>query len=299
MAASVKHGIPYGLLRYQGPMLRASGHMLWQAALRGLFPRKTSLPQATTFAPVRRLIAAPPQALIDHYLAWCQRPDTSPASLPPDMVGQWSLPLVSQLLLELPFSLTRIINQGVSMKLHAELPRGVALQVQAQFEEIASAGGWIRLCVLIRTGTQAQENLLETRLHMRIRESEQRTVRSTPAARPAPHWQGLGSWHTEADDGLRFALLTGDFNPIHWCAPVARRSVFRGKVLHGFGSLARSYAMLANTGMRELELRFLRPVPLPCAAIALEQSDTTDADGWREVRLCSSDAAVHMVGRIR
>jgi len=299
MVAPVTRSIPYALLRYQGAMLRASGKMLWQAALRGLFPRPTSLPQATTFAPVRRLIAAPPQALISHFLDWCNRPDTSPATLPPDMVGQWSLPLVSQLLLQLPFSLTRIINQGVSMQLHADLPRGVPLQVQAQFEEIASAGGWIRLCVLIRTGTQARENLLETRLHMRIRASEQRIEKSLPVARAQPRWQSLGSWQADADDGLRLALLTGDFNPIHWCAPVARRSVFRGKVLHGFGSLARSYGLLAGTGMRELEVRFLRPVPLPCAAITLEQGDTEDSDGWREVRLCSSDAAVHMVGRIR
>jgi hypothetical protein len=66
--------------------------------------------------------------------------------------------------------------------------------------------------------------------------------------------------------------LTGDFNPIHWCAPLARRSVFRGMVLHGFGSFVRSYEVLAQQGVRfdEIDVRFVKPVALPCTALSVQ-----------------------------
>jgi acyl dehydratase len=77
----------------------------------------------------------------------------------------------------------------------------------------------------------------------------------------------LSQWTLRRQDGRVFALLTGDFNPVHWSSPYARAMGFKTTILHGFASMARVYAALeAALGPRKLEvldLRFTRPVTLP------------------------------------
>ena len=313
--------MPYGLLRHQGPMLSATARMLLQSACRALLPApgtrrgakptagtqsnapvETPIVQAQALAPIRRRIAAPPARLVEHYIRWCGAAGRYADELPPHMVSQWSLPLVSALLMRLPYRLTGIINQGVSMTLHGPLPRDTELLLEASVERIAHADGWARIEVLIVTGTARQARLVETRLHMRVRLPGARTSRSAPPRPPDPAWRTVGHWRADANDGLRFALLTGDFNPIHWCGPLARRSVFGGKVLHGFGSLARSYEMLAPDSLRDIDVRFLRPVALPGQALAVQLATETDADGWRALRLAGGAEAaplIHLAGRLR
>ncbi|MES2163645.1 MAG: MaoC/PaaZ C-terminal domain-containing protein [Pseudomonadota bacterium] len=290
--------IPYGLLRHQGAMLGATARMLLQAAGRALLapqgPRTTG-----TSSVLRRLIAAPPAQLVEHYIRWCGAAGRYDGELPPHMVSQWSLPLVSELLMQLPYRLTGIINQGVSMTVHGPLPRDTPLTLSASIEQLAHADGWARIMVMVVTGTAQQACLVETRLHMRVRLPGARTVRSTPARPPDPVWQTAGTWRADASDGLRFSLLTGDFNPIHWCGPLARRSIFGGKVLHGFGSLARSYETLAPGSFTEIDVRFLRPVTLPGQALSVQLAPESDADGWRALRLAGDEDIVHLAGRLR
>ncbi len=297
--------IPYGLLRHQGAMLGATARMLLQAAGRALLalqgPRTTDAPSVQTHSatPLRRRIAAPPAQLVEHYIRWCGAVGRYDGELPPHMVSQWSLPLVSELLMQLPYHLTGIINQGVSMTVHGPLPRDTPLTLSAAVEQVAHADGWARIIVLVVTGTAQQARLVETRLHMRVRLPGARTARGTPARPPDPVWQSAGTWRADASDGLRFSLLTGDFNPIHWCGPLARRSIFGGKVLHGFGSLARSYETLAPGSFTEIDVRFLRPVTLPGQALSVQLAPQADADGWRALRLAGDEDTVHLAGRLR
>jgi acyl dehydratase len=123
----------------------------------------------------------------------------------------------------------------------------------------------------------------------------------TVQARPQePHWNTIGTWQADARDGLRFALLTGDFNPIHWCGPLARRSLLRGLVLHGFGSFVRSYELLKQQGIAfsEIDVRFVKPVPLPCSMLAV-QIAAADHEGRRLIRLAGTGDAVHLAGNLR
>ena len=130
-----------------------------------------------------------------------------------------------------------------------------------------------------------------------------RAPKTSPERAPEPDWITAGLWHAETDDGLRFALLTGDFNPIHWCGPLARRSVFRGMVLHGFGSFVRSYEVLTRQGVPfdEIDVRFVKPVPLPCTALSVQVAPEASADtqGWRALRLAGASDAIHLAGRLR
>lgn len=217
------------------------------------------------------------------------------------MLSQWSLPLVSELMLQMPYRLTSVINQGVTMKVRGPLPRGEALTVGASVEWAEQAAGRVKVVVAIVTGTARQANLVEARLHMSFLLPGKRGAKPAPVRPPDPRWITAGRWSADVRDGLRFALLSGDFNPIHWCAPLARLSVFRGTVLHGFGSFVRSYELLERGSFSEIDVRFVRPVPLPCPQLSVQvaPADTPDAEGWRPLRLAGGDGAVHLAGRLR
>ena len=82
--------------------------------------------------------------------------------------------------------------------------------------------------------------------------------------------RALARWSLPRNAGLVFATLTGDVNPIHWAAPYARALGFPGPILHGFGSLARAWEALVRARfsgavdrLRAVDVRFLRPLPLP------------------------------------
>jgi acyl dehydratase len=286
--------VPLRLIRHQRAMLPATLRLLWRSVL----PRRGApVPQAGRLA-IERTIAAPADELVSRYLAWCGAGDRYADSLPPHMVAQWGVPLVSAVLLQLPWRPISVVNQGVRLRVHGALPRGAPLQVRAVLQSVEEVPGRVKIGVLIATGTVQQPLLVETTLHMSFVLPGPRAPR--PAARHGEEtaWRSVGSWRARAGDGLRFALLTGDFNPIHWCGPLARRSVFKGLVLHGFGSLARSYELLPPALRHEIEVRFLRPVPLEGAEFRVELAQP-DTAGWRTLRLAGGDGAVHLAGRCR
>lgn len=292
--------VPYGLLRHQGPMLLTGARVVGHTLLNALSPAAHI---ARRINPVMRVIAAPPQELVEQYLAWAGAARCYAGLLPPHMVSQWSLPLVGELLLRMPYRLTSVINQGVSLRVCGPLPRSVPLHLSAAVEQIEETPGRIKVVVAVITGTAEQPALVEARLHMSFLLPGPRAPKAAQERGPEPDWITAGLWHADARDGLRFALLTGDFNPIHWCGPLARRSVFRGMVLHGFGSFVRSYEVLAQQGLRfdEIDVRFVKPVALPCTALSVQVAPQTaaDADGWRALRLAGVGEAVHLAGRLR
>ncbi|MRW90522.1 hypothetical protein GJ699_11040 [Duganella sp. FT80W] len=290
--------VPYGLLRHQWPMLLTGARVVGHTLLHALKPAPR--PVAPTVAPVVRTIAAPTRELIEQYLAWAGAARCYEGELPPHMVSQWSLPLVGELLLRLPYKLTSVINQGVGLRINGPLPRDTPLRIAATLDRIEHTPGRIKVVVVVDTGTEQQPQLVQAQLHMSFLQPGPRPPRAPKEHAAEPSWNTAGLWHADRNDGLRFALLTGDFNPIHWCGPLARGSVFRGLVLHGFGSFVRSYEVLVQHGVRfsEIDVRFVKPVPLPCSALSVQIAPTQD-DGWRQLRLAGSGDTVHLAGRLR
>ncbi|MYM66769.1 hypothetical protein GTP45_08005 [Pseudoduganella sp. FT55W] len=296
--------VPYGLLRHQGAMLLTGARVVGHTMINALVP--ASRPDdgaASRIAPITRVLGAPPQELVEQYLAWAGAARGYEGRLPPHMVSQWSLPLVGELLLRMPYRLTSVINQGVSLRVLGPLPRNTPLHVTASVEQIEQTPGRIKVVVAVVTGTAEQASLVEARLHMSFLLPGPRAPKTPQERGNEPDWITAGLWHADARDGLRFALLTGDFNPIHWFAPLARRSVFRGMVLHGFGSFVRSYEVLSQQDVRfnEIDVRFVKPVALPCLALSVQVApeDAADAEGWRALRLAGSGDALHLAGRLR
>lgn len=305
--------VPYRLLRYQLPMLLTGARVVGHTVLNAIAPASRppapgadggARPAGARIAPVARVIDAPAADLVAQYIAWAGAVGGYEGELPPHMVSQWSLPLVGELLLRMPYKLTSVINQGVGLRMHGPLPRDTPLQVSAAVEQIEHTPGRIKVVVAVITGTAQQPSLVEARLHMSFLLQGPRPAKTAHARPDEPQWRTVGAWQADARDGLRFALLTGDFNPIHWCGPLARRSVFRSLVLHGFGSFVRSYELLRQQGVsfREIDVRFVKPVPLPCPALSV-QIAPPGPDGWRAVRLAGPGDGVgdtiHLAGNLR
>ena len=76
----------------------------------------------------------------------------------------------------------------------------------------------------------------------------------------------LGEWEVPADTGRRYARVSGDWNPIHLAAMLARPFGFPAAIAHGMWTVARCLGRLADgpvaPGAR-LDVRFLKPLLLP------------------------------------
>ena len=288
--------IPIHLLRFHGAILRATGRI----ALRGVFAPKVK----SEISPVHQIIAAPPAALIEHYLAWCGAADRYPNSLPAHMVSYWGLPLIAQILLQTPYALTKVLNQGVTLRINGELPRNQPLHCKAfvalQLEEQHRT----RLSVTVQTGTEDSPNIAEATLHMafihrpRPSSSNSNSAKIQRVDDPQLNWNTLGTWSATAHDGLQFALITGDFNPIHWSSLMGKLSGLPSKILQGFGSFARTLEQLKLDQIAQVDLRFLRPVRLPSEQLLVEQTSFDEVLS-AQLRLRDRHGNVYLAGTVQ
>ncbi len=85
-----------------------------------------------------------------------------------------------------------------------------------------------------------------------------------PEAKPSTMPE-LSNWTLKSNLGRRYALVSGDINPIHLAAPTAKLLGFKRAIIHGMWTLARSAADLpVNTeGAGVLEVDFKTPLFLP------------------------------------
>ncbi len=266
---------------------------LGKIGLRSLKKSKVAQVDWQTLAPIKEMIDAPSHDLIEHYIQWSGAElNKYQDSIPPHMVSQWGLSFATRLLLQTHYPLSKVINQGVSLKIHGKLPRTENLMIQAKIAQMDERNGLARISVQITTGTIAEPELVEAQLHMafilphfeKIKHSETSNTKL---------WHTLGEWSTRSDDGLKFALLTGDFNPIHWITPLAKLSNFGQKVLHGFGVFARSFEFLPQP-IQQIDVRFLKPVKLPSEHNRVE---TSTEQMQKYVRVVGSAGQICLMGQ--
>lgn len=90
------------------------------------------------------------------------------------------------------------------------------------------------------------------------------TKKKPPAAQPSALAE-LATWTLKANLGRRYALVSGDINPIHISAPTAKLLGFKRAIIHGMWTLARSAATIpVNTeAAGVLDVEFKTPQFLP------------------------------------
>jgi hypothetical protein len=277
MATPIKHVFS------QGPVIAAMG----RAAFAGL---RTKPGTSTAFvAPgpwIEAQLPPRPDDLIRDYVRHVGGdPSAYKGRVPAHLFPQWGFPLAAKAMSALPYPLVRVMNAGCRIEQHAPLPSGQPLQVRARIESIDDDGRRVIITQRIVTGTSKAPDAIVADLRAFVPLAKDKGALSkTPPPAP-PRLRGgeekkrptvpadareIAFFKIGPDAGLEFAKLTGDFNPIHWLAPYAKASGFKGCILHGFGTLARAVEAL-NRGrfagdvghLHVIDARFVRPLLLP------------------------------------
>jgi acyl dehydratase len=204
--------------------------------------------------------------------------------VPGHMFPHWGFPLAARTLRGIPYPMLKVLNGGCRLEVNSQIPLGEPLKVSACLEDIDDNGRRAVLHQRIVTGTAAAPEAVVGHLYAIVplgggdKSSDEPKVKKDKPRVPSDVRE-VAYWKLSADAGLAFAMLTGDFNPVHWVRPYAKASGFRNMILHGFSTMARAIEGLNRScfsgDVREVvafDCKFTRPLVLP-AAVGLYVKD--------------------------
>lgn len=290
--------VPWSYLKYHGPNIYG---MFSQGLISALpVPGKSEV--TTPTQPVQHSLPAVPEELVKAYAKWTGAPaDRYVGVVPPHMFSYWGMALVAELTGKAPYNLLSVLNQGCRVQTHELLPVGEKIQVQGHLESIENDGRRVRIATHLEAHTKsaAKGQVMDVMAAVPIAGAKKKSA--TKEHRKEPDFETVGTWSASKDDGVNFALLTGDFNPIHTLWPMARRTRYKGCILHGFGFLSRTYETIQNAGMPigDFDVRYVKPLPLPAQNMQVQVSRTSAGAKGKALRLCSPTGDVHLVGHFK
>jgi acyl dehydratase len=244
-------------------------------------------PLATPTPEITERIAPLPADLIRDYVKHVGGdPGAYKGVVPPHLFPQWGFPLAAKTLKGIPYPMAKVLNGGCRLEIHAPLPAGEPLMVRASLQDIDDDGRRAVLHQRVVTGTAANPECVVGHLYAIVPlggpkpEAKKNGANGNgkPAPKPAKKdgprvpvsAREIGYWKIPADAGLAFAMLTGDFNPVHWVKPYAKAFGFRSTILHGFSTMARAYEGLcrgrwagAVDRIKTFDVKFTKPLILP------------------------------------
>lgn len=294
---------------HQGPVLAA----LVRTALAALNPGRSSAiltsPPTTPGPEHHETVAPRPARLVHDYLrhvggdpAWYR------GQLPFHLYPQWGFPILSRTLAGLPSrDLIRVLNGGCGVTINGGLPAREPLQLRARLERVdASSDRRVILYQSLVTGTATHPDALvvEQRIIIPLPPppGARRDLHAPRKERPRvpQRVREIGRFVVRAGSGLEFAVLTGDFNPLHWLPAYARASGHGRPISHGFSTLARAVELLNRnlwagqvSQLHGIDVRFSRPLHPPA-----DVGVYLDDDGGLFVGSLP-DGPAYLTGRLR
>jgi acyl dehydratase len=262
-----------GLTRHllqQGPVVAALGRSALMALAQQLDREREPSAPPTPGPVITELVAPRPRGLVNDLVRWSGgEPRAYRGVVPPYLFPQWGFPLQSRTLDGISYPLTRILNAGCRMTVHAPIPADETLQISAQLTSVDDDGRRAILHQRLVTGTASVREALTCEFQALV-PLERSAGKKRERPRVPRDVKELAFWRLGPRAGLEFALLTGDFNPVHWIGPYARAAGFRSTILHGFATMARTIEGLNRTlwagdvdRLKVLDVRFVRPLILP------------------------------------
>lgn len=271
--------LPSAQIIHQGPVLATLGRAAltalrqqMQPPVAGAFPTPGPVFE-TTIAPRAKSL------LIEYQRHVCGDTKAYRGVIPPHLWPQWGFPLSAKTLTGAPYPLLKVLNGGCRLEVRAPLPSNEPLLVSAQLIGVDETERRAVLHQRVTTGTASVPDALEANLYAIVPLSRKRSGEAsankptrTEKVRPRVPLDALelDRWRLPADAGLAYAMLTGDFNPVHWIPPYARAFGFKNTILHGFATMARTWETLRVrrfsgdiTRLEKLDVKFTRPLVLP------------------------------------
>lgn len=276
MALPTKH------IRHQLPVIASLGGTAFEALRQSFSKHKpTGLP-ALPSEEIR--VTIPPRAedLVRDYIRHVGGdPGAYKGVLPAHLFPQWGFPLAAKTLKGIPYPMAKVLNGGCRLEINAPLPADQPLNVTARLEDVDDNGRRAVLHQKVVTGTAEQPEAVIGHLYAIVplgggkKNGESKQGNGAPREKKEAHRvpgdaQEIAYWKIPADAGLAFAMLTGDFNPVHWIQPYAKAFGFRSTILHGFSTMARAIEGL-NRGLyagdvkqiKVFDCKFTKPLVLP------------------------------------
>lgn len=260
----------------QGPVLATLARTAVTALHRRHVEARPDTFPSTPGPELRQRIAKLPTSLVRDYIRHVGGdPSAYAGRVPHTMFPQWTFPLAAQTLRDLPVPLHKIINAGCKLELRAPLPADEAWFATARLESLEHDGRRLHLHQRITTSTTTCVDALVAHIHAMVPLPSQETQGAKGRQHREPARVPTGAtevarWSLRPSAGLDFALLTGDFNPVHWVPAYARMLGFKNTILHGFSTMARTLEslqrnLLAGSTQRlaSLDVRFRRPLIVP------------------------------------
>ena len=263
-------------------------------AVKSLLPRRGGLDHSE----IVRDTPPPSRELLRAYAAWAGAPvGRYDDELPPHFVAaRMALPVISALTARSPYPLLGVLNQGIHLGVHHPIPATAPLTVRGHLVDASDDGYRARIHSALTVGTPDVALALGLDAYAAV------VLKRRPGGAPGPRedlaFETIGRWRPGADEGRKFFYLTGDFNPIHTWQAFARRTRFRGCIMHGFGGFAQAFEAIRNAGfgIADIDVKFVRPLPLPGPEVLVQVAATADAAGRRALRLADAGGNVYHAG---
>jgi hypothetical protein len=264
--------VPWTHVRYQLPVIRGLiAAARATAASAGRTGGEMSLPgpllQADLPARDKQLVADYLRVVGGNASAWGK-------VTPWHFFPQWAFPLLTATLADVPYDLRRVLNGGCRIELRQPIPSDEPLHVTAQLVDVDANERRVVLHQVVTTGTISAPDALVAHFYpivplAKLAKGGAKAPPKDPVVIPA-NAREIDTWRLGPKAGLDFALVTGDFNPIHWVGFAARMAGFKNVILHGFAELARSVEGLQRNVLMgdtrricEIDVRFVKPLVLP------------------------------------
>jgi acyl dehydratase len=211
------------------------------------------------------------------------------------------MPLLAQLGSMAPYNLLAVLNQGLRLQNHKPLLRNQPLHLSGSLMNVENDSHRIRIHTQVQAHNPQGELAMTIDSYSTVPRAKKKKTELGNKIETIESFDTVGSWSAKENDGLNFAFLTGDFNPIHTVPIVGKKSRFKHCILHGFGQLARTYESILTAGytIAELDLRWIKPLTLPNHGLQVQLARTVDEEGFRNLRLVAADGTLHMVGRFK
>ena len=249
-------------------------------------------------ATIRRRVSTGSDELLDAHAAWAGAPrDRYRDTVPPHTFARWAMPVIARATAKAPLHLLQVLNQGVDLQLLRPIPRGVDLDLAGRLVDVVEEPSRTRVDSRVTASLPTGEEVLRLDVHAVV-PTGSRSGRTRD--RDARTWTAVGDFAADRRDGKRFFWLTGDFNPIHTVELVGRMTRFDGCILHGFGTLARTWETLVDAGfaLDDVQVRFTAPNPLPNPRITVERAEEPGAEGRTLVRARGEDGTTYLVAGV-
>jgi len=210
-----------------------------------------------------------PRLVADYIRHVGGQPSWYRGTVPPHFFPQWGFPILAQTLQGLPYNMSRVLNGGSRIEMLYPLPADEPLKLRAQLVEVDDNGNRAIFRQRLVTGTAERPESLISYVNA-ILPLKRSDGPKKEKPRVPERAREIDTWRLDKKSGLQFALLTGDFNPVHWISPYARMSGFPRTILHGFATMARSIESMNGTlwlgrpqRLHTFEARFVKPLVFP------------------------------------